>query len=59
MRVSQRKLPEDDDRTLVQKAGGVLGKVAKLAVGVYAAKKIGGGLKEVGEGLKAHNDDSD
>lgn len=51
-----RNLPEDDDRTLVQKAGSVIGKVAKLAVGAYAAKKVGSGLEAVGKGLESGHD---
>lgn len=58
MRVNYRKEnPDavdygDEGSTVVEKVGSALAGAAKLAVGAYAAKKIGGGLSDVGEGLK-------
>ena len=59
MRVSQRKLP-DEDETVGAKIMRGVGKVASLAATVYVGKKVGDGLSEVGKGLqepKAHNDE--
>ena len=65
MRVNYRNLPDGDkdadgSTSPTGKIAKVVGKVAKLAVTAYAAKKIGDGLSDVGEGLsepKAHNDE--
>ena len=57
MRVNYRNLPDSEgDKTLVQKAGSVIGKAAKLAVTAYAAKKVGKGLSDVGKGLESGHD---
>ena len=54
--MNYRNLPEGDDRTVVQKAGSVLGKVAKLAVTAYVGKKVGKGLSDGGKGLESGHD---
>lgn len=64
MRVNYRNLPTGDkdadgSTSPAGKIGKVLGKVASLAVGAYAAKKVGGGLSDVGKGLSDLSESDD
>lgn len=53
MRVNYRNLPEESGGTSEPTTGSKVVKgLVGAAVAVYAAKKIGGGLKKIGEGLK-------
>lgn len=64
MRVNLRKenpdavdYGESGDGGLAENPGGVLAKAATLAVAAYAAKKIGGGLSDLGKGMESSSED--
>lgn len=53
MRVNYRNIPKESVGTSEPTIGSkLIASVAKIGVALYAAKKIGGGLKSIGEGLK-------